>query len=185
VVDGELVELLELPVPLEELGGACVPMFGHLWVVVDPEEPEPVDVEPEEPEPEELEPDDVEPDDVVVPGSVVEVDPVDPVVVEDDAALVAVVVDAAVVPVEPVVNDVVELVEDVPVLAVEPVEADWLVEGLVEPVAALAATAPPSTRPAASAPIPITFRTLRCMSPSLQWLAARGPSPPLRWVTTD
>ena len=167
VVEGELLE------ELEELGGVFAPMFGQLWAVVDPEEPDPEDPDPEELEPDELEPDEVEPDEVepdddVVVGSLVDVDPVDPVVVEDAAALDDVVAAAEDVPVDPVVDDVVEFVVDVPEFPVDPVEADPLEEGLVEAVAALAATAPPSTRPAASAPIPMTLRTLRCMSCSLR-----------------
>ncbi len=175
---------------LEEFGGVFVPMFGQLWVVVDPEEldpeePDPEEPDPEEPDPEELDPDDVEPDDDVVLGSVVDVDPVDPVVVEDADVLEDAVVAAEEVPFDPVVDEVVELVVADPEFPVEPAEADPVEEGLVELVAALAATAPPSTRPAASAPIPITLRTLRCMWPSFQWLSALWPSPPSRWVATD
>jgi hypothetical protein len=135
VVDGVLLELLEEP------DEGCVPMFGHLWVVVDPEE-----LEPEEPDPEELDPEELDPDEDVL---VVEVDPVDPVVLADDVALVDVVA-AVEVPVEPDVDEVVELVVDAPLLA-------------VEPVAAFAATAPPRTRPAVSAPSPIALRTLCCI----------------------
>ena len=149
------VELLEEPD-----GGVCVPMCGHFAgvIAVPLEEPEPEELEPEEPDPEEPDPDDA--------GVVVDVEPLDPVVADVDAAFDD---DVVVVDVEApeIVLEVLDPL-DVVVAVPDPVL-------VVEPVVALATAAPPRTSPAAMAPTPIMFRTLCCIAPSFRWSSALRP----------
>ena len=109
----------------------------------------PEELDPDQLQREEVDPDDVELDDA---GAVVDVEPLDPVVADVEPVDAAVVV--AVVPEELVVVDVVVLAADA--VVPEPVL-------VVDPVAAPAAAAPPRTNPAARAPMPIMFRTFRCI----------------------
>jgi hypothetical protein len=174
VVDVELLE--------EPDGGVCVPMCGHFAGViavplegVEPEEPEPEEFEPEEPDPEEPDPEEpdpeeLEPEDV---GVVVDVEPLDPVVADVDAAFDDDVVEVDVEPPE-VVLEVLDPLEVV-VATPDPVLA-------VEPVVALATTAPPRTSPAAMAPAPIMFRTLCCIALSFRWSSAWRPPHPFGGV---